>query len=252
MTPAYFAKVRPTYIENWSDALLRLSIRQTGIPLDAPEARALSKLNESHVAAELDAESRRAIDQLTDRLAAALRNYPEGAFVRLGSRSCKDSRFARRHGLRIFHASDALSMLTGDSRRLAFDLRLALRFDYRPHIFVRQWHVIPAWAEFRCFMRRRKLVGVSQYDCRNLGHCPPIAQHSRRIKAAIELFFDKVVAASHLDDAVCDVFLDTGEEQLHQRIDVRLLELNPFIPQTDPCLFNWSGDGDFDGSFRFL
>jgi hypothetical protein len=33
MTPAYFAQVHSTYIENWSDALYSLSISQIDIPL---------------------------------------------------------------------------------------------------------------------------------------------------------------------------------------------------------------------------
>ena len=250
MTPAYFAQVCPTYIENWSDALVALSIPQTDIPLSASEAGALLARNNGETSSDTH-ESEQCVEKVVEKLGAAMRVYPEGVFVRLGSRSGKDSRFAAQHGLRIFHPHSALRMLTEGSRRVAFDLRLAARFDYAPHIFVRRWCEIARWAEFRCFMKNRALVGISQYDCKNLGHSPEIAKNAARIRAAIEKFFEKLQAASHLDEVIFDLFL-SGEEANPGDFNVRLLELNPFIPQTDACLFDWSGGGDFDGSFRYL
>lgn len=251
MTPAYFAKVSPTYIENWSSALTELSIPQTDILLNASEARALATRNDGATASFTN-ECEQSINGVLERLGAALRVYPKGAFVRLGSRSGKDSRFAEHHGLKIFHPQAALRMLTEGSRRVAFDLRLALRCNYEPHIFVREWREIANWAEFRCFMKQRRLVGISQYDCKNLGHCTEIAARAAHIQAAIEKFFEQLRAASHLDDVIFDVFLERAEEGSGESFSVRLLELNPFIPQTDACLFDWSGGGNFDGSFRYL
>lgn len=252
MTPAYFAQVCPTYIENWSDALVALSIAQTDIPLGAAEARALLARNNGATNSHTH-DSQQSVEKVVEKLGAALRHYPEGVFVRLGSRSGKDSRFAAQHGLRIFHPHAALRMLTEGSRRVAFDLRLAARFDYAPHIFVRRWCEIARWAEFRCFMKNRRLVGISQYDCKNLGHCTEIAANAARIRAVIEKFFEKLQPASHLDDVIFDVFLSREEGSPGgDDFNVRLLELNPFIPQTDACLFDWSGGGDFDGSFRYL
>jgi hypothetical protein len=181
-----------------------------------------------------------------------LSNFPEGAFVRLGSRSGKDSAYAHNRGLRVTDAAAAVRMLTDDSRRIAYDLRLALHHNYRPHLFVRRWMDIPAWAEFRCFMKSRRLVGITQYDCRNLGHCPEIAAHAALIKSAIMEFFKTLSAASHLDDVAFDVFVQVGEENSGARARVRLLELNPFFYKTDAVLFHWGDGGDFDGSFRFL
>lgn len=253
MTPAYFAQVSPTYIENWSDALVELSIPQTDIPLTPAETRALAHRNSGGGAVDSDTNDyQESIDKVIEKLGTALCAYGQGAFVRLGSRSGKDSRFAKRHGLKIFQADDALRMLTEGSRRVAFDLRLAQRCDYQPHIFVREWYEIEAWAEFRCFMKRRELVGISQYDCKNFGHSAEIAANAERIQATIESFFVQLRAASHLDDVVFDVFLDRRQDISADNLKVKLLELNPFLPQTDACLFDWSNGGDFDGSFRYL
>jgi len=210
MTPAYFARVRPTYIENWPPALHALSVPHRDLPLTLAEARALGGRNPAF-RDRTGAARYQSVDGLAERLAAALRLYPEGAFVRLGSRSGKDSTYAARHGLRVNNAAAALALLTEDSARIAFDLRMALRFNYPPHVFVRRWLDIPAWAEFRCFMKSRQLVGISQYDCKNLGHRPEIAEKAERIKAVIEAFFEVVRAASHLDEAVFDVFISASK-----------------------------------------
>jgi len=251
MTPAYFAKVRPTYIENWSGGLCRLSIPQDAVPLSLDEARAFGLRNRKF-GRWFGQGSTPPVDRVVEKLNIVLRNYPDGAFVRLGSRSAKDSSYARHYGLKVTCAEAAVRMLTDDSERIVFDLRLALRHNYSPHIFVRQWLEIPAWSEFRCFMKGRRLVGISQYDCKNLGHCPRIAECSGQIREGIELFFDKIREASHLDDLVFDVLVDLNERNSGLAVDVKLLELNPFFERTDACLFSWHNGGDFDGSFRFL
>jgi hypothetical protein len=251
VTPSYFAAVRPTYIENWPVALARLSIPQTDVPLSLEEARALAALNGAR-AGLLSGPDSPHIDAVAGRIGAALRAYADGAFIRLGSRSGKDSRYARQHGLRVFRPEAAIRMLTEGSRRIAFDLRLALRYDYRPHIFVRQWCEIPCWAEFRCFVRDRRLVGVSQYDCKNLGPRREIAENAARIEDALTAFFATFDDASHLDNVVADVFVNIDDQDRDKTPAVKLLELNPFIPETDPCLFTWRSGTDFDGTFRFL
>jgi len=251
MMSAYFDRTRPTYIENWSAALNTLTIPQVDVPLTLEEARALGRVSREFGKWFGDGPAE-PLDSVRERIDDALGNFPEGAFVRLGSRSGKDSAYAHHRGLRVTDAAAALRMLTDDSHRIAYDLRLALHHNYCPHVFVRRWMEIPAWAEFRCFMKGRSLVGITQYDCRNLGRRPEIADNAALIKSAIIEFFEALSAVSHLDDVVFDVFVQLGEENSGARARVRLLELNPFFYKTDACLFHWSNGGDFDGSFRFL
>ena len=248
MTPAYFARVSPTYIENWNPVLYTLSIPQIDIPLSLREA---IDLGTNITIYGTSFGSLQPITNLKNKIDAALIKFPEGAFIRLGSRSGKDSAYAQYNGLKVTHPYAGIKILTDASERVAFDLRLALRFQYCPHIFVRQWLNIPAWAEFRCFMKNRKLIGISQYDCKNLGHCPEIAANQQQIKYAIEMFFQTFKIMSHLDDVVFDVFLKEIEKTTNPYFEVKLLELNPLFDKTDACLFDWQRN-DFDGSFRFL
>lgn len=255
MTPAYFAQVRPTYLENWPERLRSLSIRQIDIPLSLAEGRALGS-NIRHFGHWFGNGPPQPLDGIAGRVEAALREFPRGAFVRLGSRSGKDCDFARASGMCVAGVRGALLMLTDGSERIAWDLRLALRHGYPPHVFVRQWHVFPPWAEFRCFMQGRQLVGVSQYDCVNLGACPEIAAQAETIHTAIRAFFTDFCEAVHLDDVVFDVFVEPGAGEPQRGLRVRLLELNPFQPPTDASLFRgdraYAWGGDFDGSFRYL
>jgi hypothetical protein len=251
---AYFNKVYPTYLENWNTALRRMSVPQTDIPLTLPEVRALqlsSKLFKSRFG-DTDCDTKQILARIAKKTEQALLKYPGGAFIRLGSRSAKDSTFAHVHGLRINDAVSAVRTLTCDSHRIAFDLHLALKHNYLPHIFVREWQYIPAWSEFRCFMRDRKLIGISQYDCKNLGRCPEIVKNTLQIEDAINLFFKKFCRASHLDDVVFDVFIEILNQEHDSSFSVKLLEINPFFEKTDACLFSWGCNGDFDGSFRFV
>ncbi|HEX5748536.1 MAG TPA: hypothetical protein VFZ09_20015 [Archangium sp.] len=248
MSKAYFERVSPTFIENWAPALHAFSIPQVDVPLSRLEAQALEARTWHRKST--DQSEYLPIDSLMWRLDVALRQFPEGAFVRLGSRSSKDSAYAVQHGLRVRSGEAAIRLLTEGSERTAFDLRLALQLHYAPHIFVREWMDIPRWAEFRCFMKDRRLVGISQYDCLNVGIRPEITRHAETLHNAIREFSQRFAAASHLDNVVFDVFVEGMDTP--GPLDVRLLELNPFFPKTDPCLFDWSVPADFDGSFRFL
>lgn len=251
MMSAYFAKVRPTYIENWSAALKALSTPQTDILLNLEETRALGSINKEFSKWFGNA-SIKPIDKIVKKIDVALSNYPGGAFVRLGSRSSKDSSYAHHRGLRITDGNAAIRMLTENSRRAAYDLRLALSHNYCPHIFVRQWQEIPVWAEFRCFMKDRKLIGISQYDCKNIGPRLEIIENAGLIETSIRHFFETLRVASHIDDGVFDVFVTLKKQTFNGLAEVQLLELNPFLQKTDACLFHWGDGSDFDGSFRFL
>ena len=251
MTPEYFDRVWPTYIENWSHGLIKLSIRQTEIPLNMEEALSLG-MNNSRFAKWFKNGNPKTIDAIAGKLKNALWEFREGAFVRLGSRSAKDTQFAKYYGLRVDSADAAIRMLTDNSERITFDLRLGILNQYSPSLFVRDWVEMPKWSEFRCFMRKRKLIGVSQYDCKNLGRCSEIHANSSKIFSSIKAFFEKFSYLSHIDDVVFDVFVIIHKKHDNHSIEVKLLDLNPFFPKTDSCLFQWRNGGDFDGGFRFL
>ncbi len=160
-----------------------------------------------------------------------------------------------KNGFKI-RATDAnpLRYFCDCSERMSDDLHLALANNYLPTLWVRQWLELQKWQEFRCFMRGRKLVGISQGNYRD-GVFPECTQHEESIRWAIDQFFPDFQTACHLDDVVFDVIVYRKEYVPADKIrtitwEVKLLEINPFGDFTDPCLFSWHKGGDFDGTLR--
>ncbi len=251
MKHSYFKQVFPTYIENWPESLRQLSIPQCDIVLDSDEVEFLkeaclkfSQDNRVVHAPELS--------NLRNRLKDAIAQFPGGAFIRLGSRSPKDSFVALWNGLRINDPIGALVMMVSGSKRILKDLILARMCLYTPHIFIRKWIDIPPWSEFRCFMRSRILVGISQYVADDTPMYPEIVDHAPEIEASIHKLFQEFRQASHLDDVVFDIFVKVDYTKSTQNFEAHLLEINPFFFKTDSCLFRWQKPDEFDGSFRYL
>ena len=86
----YLELVSPTYLENWPSSLSDLSIRQAGIALTPSEVNTLGVLNGiyTHRFKQQDAYAE---ETLRAKLATLLEPFQQGAFVRLGSRSTKDT-----------------------------------------------------------------------------------------------------------------------------------------------------------------
>lgn len=194
------------------------------------------------------------IADIRRRVTEAVATFPRGGFVRLGSRSPKDSWLGQSEGFKVTAGDglDPLRFMLDCSERVADDLAAAIAHDYAPHIFVREWLEFPESLEFRCFMRGRKLVGISQYQYRD--YFPELHERGerQRLQWIIETFFESQFRdACHLDDAVFDVFVKSRPVASNVALnECRLIEINPFFQWTDPCLFDWRNGGDFDGSFR--
>ena len=257
MSKEYLDKVSPTYIENWPAALCSLSIAQVDIPLTLDEATTLG----SHISEFGEAFTRKGeLTPITNRVIQAVKKFPNGAFIRLGSRSPKDAWTAEENQRvtipegPIVRSNHPLRFMLETSERMYEDLTLAIENKYAPHIFVRQWVDIKKDAEFRCFMKGRKLVGISQYNYPD----GPVADlqddvFREAIRWAIEKFFETFRKVCHLDDAVFDVYYRIIKNGCYWAWELRLIEINPFFEMTDPCLFDWRNGGEsFDGSFKYV
>ncbi|SFA62819.1 protein of unknown function, partial [Paracoccus halophilus] len=108
------------------------------------------------------------------------------------------------------------------------------------------WHDIPLWSEFRIFIRDRRVIGISQYH--HQSGFAEIPANERAIKASLSDFCRDLLDALHMETVVADVFV---ERQDNGSFKTTLIELNPFIQRTDPCLYTWKNGGDFDGGFRY-
>lgn len=239
----YWSTIRPTYIENWPRELLFVSIHSSGVRLTTDETIVLGSNQQDYFELWEDHPDAQKLAPIERKLQRAFDVLRHPGFVRLGSRSPKDTMRWYEHGPRVWNAKEALRLLLGGSERVNDDLLLAKINNYTPWIWVREWMQIEKPQEFRCFVQGRRLVGVSQYWYDSDYSLGALADELARV---ITTFFEyEVLPALHIDDVVVDVVVQPGADRWH----VTLIELNPFFKLTDPCLFEWY---KFDGTMRYI
>lgn len=98
-------------------------------------------------------------------------------------------------------------------------------------LVLRKWVEMNPSLEFRCFVRGRALIGISQRDLNHFDFLFPMAD---ALRSLIQDFFDRHLQGSFPDaDFVFDVYVPPP----HGR--VWLIDINPWAPRTDPLLFSW-------------
>jgi hypothetical protein len=91
---------------------------------------------------------------------------------------------------------------------------------------------VPA-VEFRCFVRSRTLLGITQRD---LNHYDFLSSLRPLLRSLIQGFFEDKLKASFPDESfVFDVYVPQPKE----RGKVWLVDINPWAARTDPLLFSW-------------
>ncbi|XP_009465571.1 PREDICTED: cell division cycle protein 123 homolog [Nipponia nippon] len=101
--------------------------------------------------------------------------------------------------------------------------------DYE--LVLRKWCELIPGAEFRCFVKENKLIGISQRDYTQ--YYDHISKQHEEICRSIQEFFQKHIQYKFLDeDFVFDVYRDS-------RGKIWLIDFNPFGEVTDSLLFTW-------------
>jgi len=118
----------------------------------------------------------------------------------------------------------------------------AYKIDYK--LVLRRWHELNPGGEFRCFVKNKQIIGITQRHCAN--HYDFIAPHRKAITEDILNFYNRAIKAKFPEnDYVFDVYRkDKGK--------VHLVDFNPFGSVTDSLLFGWdeleNSDGPLKGS----
>lgn len=189
--------------------------------------------------------------ELESKIDSVIKQFPRGAFIRLGSRSPKDCFDAYKVGYRYESGIDAVKALCG-SERVSDDLYLAKGHGYTPHIAVRDWIKIKPWQEFRCFIRDRKLVAISQYNYLKREVFPEITANAGSIEWTLRIKTEMIAPLLPQDNIIADYIYrlrKNGNEVINEAV---LLEVNPYSPYTDPCLFDWNKDAFNAFEFRYF
>lgn len=103
--------------------------------------------------------------------------------------------------------------------------------DIQYVLVLRKWFKVNPSCEFRCFVRERKVVGICQRD---LNHFEFLFHLRDRLQEVILQYFEKELRNTFPDaDFVFDVYIPEPYER------VRLMDINPWAPRTDPLLYSW-------------
>ncbi|XP_053107322.1 cell division cycle protein 123 homolog isoform X4 [Hemicordylus capensis] len=98
-------------------------------------------------------------------------------------------------------------------------------------LVLRKWCELIPGAEFRCFVKENKLIGISQRDYTQ--YYEHISKQKEEICRCIQEFFKKHIQYKFFDeDFVFDVYRDSMGR-------VWLIDFNPFGEVTDSLLFTW-------------
>jgi hypothetical protein len=100
-------------------------------------------------------------------------------------------------------------------------------------LVLRKWFKIQPSCEFRCFVRERRVIGICQRDLNHFAFLFPLKE---RIRDLIVGYFERTLKGTFPDgEFTFDVYLHDPEESDR----VRLVDINPWAPRTDPLLFSW-------------
>lgn len=99
-------------------------------------------------------------------------------------------------------------------------------------LVLRKWFDLNPALEFRCFVKDRTLIAISQRDY--LKYYTFLEELKDSLGYEIEEFFENYLQDSFPDENFCfDVYIPEPYDRVY------LIDINPFAPSTDPLLFTW-------------
>ncbi|WPH00753.1 Hypothetical protein R9X50_00358300 [Acrodontium crateriforme] len=99
------------------------------------------------------------------------------------------------------------------------------------HLVLRKYVQVNPSVEFRCFVRRRRLLAMCQRD---LNHFEFLFPMQHKLASLIQEFFDVRLRDTFPDENFAfDVYVPAPHTKAW------LVDINPWAPRTDPLLFSW-------------
>ncbi|KAJ4202951.1 hypothetical protein NW767_005704 [Fusarium falciforme] len=108
---------------------------------------------------------------------------------------------------------------------------------YAPILVLRPFFTPHVALEFRCFVKHRSLIGISQRD---LNHYDFLEGIRPQLWRKIKTFFREKLRFTFPDASfVFDVYVPENSFEKDGLGRVRLIDINPWAPRTDSLLFGW-------------
>lgn len=109
---------------------------------------------------------------------------------------------------------------------------------FSPVLVLRPHFPIQPSLEFRCFVKHRTLIGITQRD---LNHYDFLRTMESRLVSRIQRFFSDKIRFTFPDASfVFDVYVPEDRFADDDLGRVRLVDINPWAPRTDTILFDWA------------
>lgn len=229
--------IEQTFPEHWPAPLKALAAPTKEIALSLDDTWALGLQSSWFRRATGNSGTARFSDAFLADIEAACEAWPEGVSPRIGLCSWKD---CSPSDLPSFGMRGVLHTICGDSERVGRALAAHVGVKKPAVLHLRQWRDIPRESEFRVFFRDGQVIGVSQYFWRLT--FPRLVDDHRSIAAQLVDFLPRVAAALPMPDCAVDLCLDPAEPFV--------IEVNPLVRATDPCLFSWNDPASFDATLR--
>lgn len=219
ISAAWLSRIGPCLYENWPQALKDLSFRTELVELTREDQEILIGIIDNQPDA-------LANTTLPDKITEAIQTIShDGCFVKLSSRSPKDTFYPDVIRFRTGH--EVLGAFS-ESERIIDDLIQYKYADTPCYLMLREFLPIPLHDEWRCFVRKGEIVGVTQYHYHEF--FPQLtAGKAAAYEHILSFLVDRVLPHLHVDTIVVDVWL--GDNPL-------LIELNPY-GLSDPCLLSY-------------
>jgi len=114
--------------------------------------------------------------------------------------------------------------------------RIAEYIQHDKYIVFRKWITYNVEEEFRCFIKNKKLVAISQYEYGN--YLPQHMNCPKLICKLIKHFINQVIQHIPFDDIVIDIAMHM------ENLNVYFIEFNYFglESDTDAGLYDWAND----------
>jgi D123 len=240
---AYEDSIELTFPDYWYEDLAEHTFASALIPLGGADLVALCSVDPAFRAARGLAGVMPLSEDLQRLIDLELKALKGPAFLRTSYGMAKECPFAYAPVTTLREVEGVLRW--PDARLLRF-FRERLASGDPASLFLRRWQDIPPWAEFRAFVRGRRIIGVSQYPTHTFH--PEIPSQAAELQQAIVQLFHEIMHLLPLDDVIVEICAAPTPKGLKMQV----VELNPLLPVSDAGLFTWARGGDFDGSFRYL
>lgn len=238
---AFPSAIAATFIENWPVDVAKLAAPTISVALDPGDVLVLGGHYRTFRDCFGDVGSGELSERFMREASAALKPMPGGAMPRLGYSSWKASMIINEP---VCSFRDLMKVMTRDDPRIAKALIRHAMTKEGAWLHLRQWRVIPPESEFRMFIHKRQVIGISQYYANDI--FPGIESNRRDLLRSLNAFAAAFIEIAHLEDAVVDVWAIPDASNA-----VSLIEINPFSALTETCLYHTMDVGGFDRCLRY-